>query len=140
MNSGGRGEAGVSKKLSTLSLLSLPGAHADEKSSEFGKLADKTYDDQGHTFKIQHLNTEKLPKLIASNEMKVRLPSTSNVPSPKDKSRGCREFNQDNIFRGMGLNQQEMNEEGNLNIRANMKPGHGIVYKEDNYKDAGPEY
>ena len=40
----------VSKKLSTLSLLSLPGAPADEKSQEFGKLADKAYDDQGQIF------------------------------------------------------------------------------------------
>jgi hypothetical protein len=35
----------VSKKLSTLSLLSLPGEPAEEKALEFGKLADKTYDD-----------------------------------------------------------------------------------------------
>ena len=71
----------VSKKLSTLSLLSIPGVPAEEKAVEFGKLADKTYDDQGQTFKIQHLNTEKLPKLIAINEMKIRLPSTNHTPA-----------------------------------------------------------
>jgi len=37
----------ISKKLSTLSILSIPGVSAEEKAHEFGKLADKTYDDQG---------------------------------------------------------------------------------------------
>ena len=90
----------ISKKLSTLSLLSIPGVSAEEKAHEFGKLADKTYDDQGQTFKIQHLNTEKLPKLIASNEMKVRLPSNQHSPDV-DSKKPAREFNQDNIFKGM---------------------------------------
>jgi len=31
-------------------LLSIPGETADEKAMEFGKLANKTYDDQGQTF------------------------------------------------------------------------------------------
>ena len=128
----------VSKKLSTLSLLSIPGVTADEKAVEFGKLADKAFDDQGQTFKIQHLNTEKLPKLIASNEMKVRIP-LSTQPSPDgDSKKPAREFNQESIFKGM--NQQSLNEEGNLNIRANMKPGHGIVWKEENFRESGPEY
>lgn len=35
----------VSKKLSSLSLLSLPGTTADEKATDHGKLADKAYDD-----------------------------------------------------------------------------------------------
>lgn len=71
--------------------------------------------------------------------MKVRLPSKQ--PSPvQETHKAAREFNQDNIFKGVGLNHEDLNEEGNLNIRANMRPGHGIVYKEDNYRDSGPEY
>jgi len=38
------------------------------------------------------------------------------------------------------MNQQALNEEGNLNIRANMKPGYGIVWKEENFRENGPDY
>jgi hypothetical protein len=46
----------------------------------------------------------------------------------------------DNIFRQHGPNNSDFTTEGNLNIKANMKPGHGIVYKEDNFKEMGPSY
>ena len=133
-------QAHVSKKLSTLSLLSIPGETADEKAFEFGKLANKTYDDSGQTFQIQHLNAEKLPKLIASNDMKVRLPSRRISPEVPEARVVSGTYNQENIFRGAGLDKIELNQEGNLNIRANMKPAHGIVYKEDNFREAGGDY
>ena len=60
--------------------------------------------------------------------------------SPTKETRTAKDFNQDYIFRGAGLDKMELNEEGNLNIRANIKANHGIVYKEDNFRDNGPDY
>lgn len=34
----------------------------------------------------------------------------------------------------------DLNQEGNLNIRANMKPAYGIVYKEENFRENGGDY
>lgn len=60
--------------LSTISQFSMPGVVAEELSAEHGKLAEKTYDDNGQTLKIMHLNTDKLPKLIKDYEMQVKIP------------------------------------------------------------------
>lgn len=116
----------------------MPGVIAEELSHDFGKLAEKTYDEKGHTFKILHINTDKLPKLSQANDLQVKLPS--KVSSPIEISRVSSANTQDNILRLHGPKQQDFTEEGNLNIKASMKAGHGIIYKEDNYRESGPSY
>lgn len=87
----------MSNKLSSLSLLSIPGQTAEEMGNDYGKLADKTYDDLGQVFKILHINTDKLPRLIEQNEMKVKIPSTLHSPAGDNRGPPAA-INQDHIF------------------------------------------
>jgi hypothetical protein len=124
--------------LSTISQFSMPGVVAEELSAEHGKLAEKTYDDNGQTFQILHLNTDKLPKLISGNDLEVKIP-TKRISPIQPPNQAAAQFS-DNIIRRYGPKQSDYTVEGNLNIKANMTAGHGIVYKEDNHREIGPSY
>lgn len=68
-----------------LSSMSVAGiSQADINSGDYGQIAHQGYDYEGNTFDINHVNGDKLPKMVESGSLEFEIPPNI-IPEPSRK-------------------------------------------------------
>lgn len=90
MNVDNANQSAMSQKIAMMSSMSIGGiAQAELQTGEHGMIAQTGYDQEGNTFNITHVNTEKLPNLIDLGSLGFEI-APNVIPEPQSKKLSAR--------------------------------------------------